>query len=136
MYSVLVADDNDEVRKIICEFLEETGCDVLAVREGTTAVGALQNFRWDLVITDIFMPDCDGIEVVRAARKYAPETPIIAVSGGSVLLPDFNGLKSAEMLGALVTVNKPFTRLDLATALIRVMSTDRGSAADRRQIAS
>ncbi|MBX3492112.1 MAG: response regulator [Parvibaculum sp.] len=136
MYSVLVADDNDDVRQIICEFLKESGCDVLAVREGTAAINALQSFRWDLVITDIFMPDCDGIEVVRAARKYAPGTPIIAVSGGSVLLPDFNGLKSAEMLGALVTVNKPFTRLDLATALIRVMNTVHNSEADRRKIAS
>lgn len=136
MYSVLIADDNDDVREIICDFLKDAGCDVLAVDNGATAIDALRGFQWDLVITDIFMPDCDGIEVVRAARQYTPQAPIIAISGGSVLLPDFNALKSAEMLGAIVTVCKPFTRLDLATALVRVMSQIGRPTSEGQRLAS
>gem|GEM_PF-745507 len=136
MYSVLVVDDNDEVREIICEFLKDAGCDVLAVADGTSAIDLIRGGHWDLLITDIFMPDCDGIEVVRAARQHLPSTPILAISGGSVLLPQFNPLKSAEMLGALVTVRKPFTRLDLATALVRVMSHIRPSCPEQCRLAS
>ena len=136
MYTVLVADDDVGVRFIVCEFLKMAGFDVVEANSGLDAIEMLKEWTPDLLVTDIFMPDGDGIELVRYARKNLPFLPVIAMSGGSILLPEFNSLKSAEMLGATVTLAKPFTRKDFATALFSAMDRLNNSWLGRQRLAS
>lgn len=136
MYTVLAADDDVGVRFIVCEFLKMAGFDVVEANSGVDAIEMLKEWTPDLLVTDIFMPDGDGIELVRYARKNLPFLPVIAMSGGSILLPEFNSLKSAEMLGATVTLAKPFTRKDFATALFSAMDRLNNSWLGRQRLAS
>lgn len=133
MYSVLVADDDVGVRFVVSEFLKSAGLDVVEATDGAAAVEILKEWTPDLLVTDIFMPDGDGIELVRYVRKNLPFLPVIAMSGGSVLLPEFNSLRSAEMLGATVTIAKPFTQKDFAAAMFSAMGrTNTGWRSGRR----
>ncbi|MDX5366033.1 MAG: response regulator [Alphaproteobacteria bacterium] len=136
MCTVLVADDDVGVRFIVCEFLKAAGLEVVEARNGAAAVEMLKDWTPDLLVTDIFMPDGDGIELVRYVRKNLPFLPVIAMSGGSVLLPEFNSLRSAEMLGATVTLAKPFTRKDFATALYSALGRSDAGWAQNQRLAS
>lgn len=108
----------------------------MEAKNGAAAVEMLKEWTPDLLVTDIFMPDGDGIELVRYARKNLPFLPVIAMSGGSVLLPEFNSLRSAEMLGATVTIAKPFTRKDFTLALYSALGRAHTGWADSRRLAS
>ena len=133
MCTVLVADDDMGVRFVVCEFLKAAGLEVVEAQSGAAAVEMLKEWLPDLLVTDIFMPEGDGIELVTYVRKNLPFLPVIAMSGGSVLLPEFNSLRSAEMLGATVTLAKPFTRKDFASALYSALGrTETGWARGRR----
>ena len=136
MCSVMVADDDIGVRFIVCEFLKAAGLEVVETRSGAAAVEMLKEWTPDLLVTDIFMPDGDCIELVRYARKNLPFLPVIAMSGGSVLLPEFNSLRSAEMLGATVTIAKPFTRKDFTLALYSALGRAHTGWAGSRRLAS
>lgn len=136
MRSVLVADDDVDVRFIVCEFLKAAGLEVVEAINGAAAVDMLKEWTPDLLVTDIFMPDGDGIELVSYVRKYLPVLPVIAMSGGSVLLPQFNSLRSAEMLGATATLAKPFTRKDFAAALYSALGQTQTGRAGSRRLAS
>ncbi|MGV6814392.1 MAG: response regulator [Phycisphaerales bacterium] len=84
---VLVVDDNKKIRKIIGEVLSHRGCDTTVVSDGTKAIGLLETIAtnntqpFDLVISDIQMPDRNGYEVFSAARKHCPDVPVILMTG-------------------------------------------------------
>lgn len=136
MCTVLVADDDVGVRFVVCEFLKAAGLEVVEAKSGAAAVEMLKEWLPDLLVTDIFTPDGDGIELVTYVRKNLPFLPVIAMSGGSVLLPEFNSLRSAEMLGATVTLAKPFTRKDFAAALYSALGRTQTGWARGRRLAS
>lgn len=84
---VLIADDNAKIRKIIGEVLTHRGCDTVVVSDGTQAIEQLESVSaratvpFDLVISDIQMPDRNGYEVFSAARKNCPGVPVILMTG-------------------------------------------------------
>lgn len=106
--SILVADDEDGIRNLLLRWLGKHGHQVSCVRNGHDASSLLQQQRFDLVITDVVMPDGDGFELIPAVRKTQPEARILAISGGGRYIPSTDCLNLARGLGAHATLYKPF----------------------------
>lgn len=70
---ILVAEDDEAVRRLVARFLRARGCDVLEVADGAQALAALQHGGFDVVVSDISMPGASGLEVWRAASQWHPE---------------------------------------------------------------
>lgn len=116
MARVLLIDDEPQVRSAVGRFLRTLGHDVLEAAGGNEALRLADRLRVDLVITDVNMPDGDGIEVMMALRRRAPDLPIITISGGG-RLPKELLLANAQVLGAVTTLAKPFELTDLRDAV-------------------
>jgi diguanylate cyclase (GGDEF)-like protein len=83
--SILVIDDDDALRRSIVDYLEDTGFQVHQACNGQEGVRLFEQQLPDLVLTDLMMPDLDGLGVVNAIRQQSPETPVVIISGnGSV----------------------------------------------------
>ncbi|HKX07480.1 MAG TPA: response regulator, partial [Stellaceae bacterium] len=103
---ILLVDDDPAVRDSVAMVLEGAGFVVDQAEQGATALRLLQAQAPDLVITDILMPQKEGIETIREIRAILPNAPIIAMSGSADT--GANYLKMAESLGATATLAKPF----------------------------
>lgn len=119
MPRILIVDDDDSVRGLIATTLRATGFDVQTASDGREAVEAFAKAPADLVITDLVMPEKDGIEIVLELRKAHPDLPIIAMSGQSSHSPLYLGM--AKRLGARRTLEKPFTIKTLVAAVKEVL---------------
>jgi DNA-binding NtrC family response regulator len=104
---ILVVDDDPEIRSTLKKLLERSGHDVVIAADGRGAETALSKSSFDLMVTDIVMPDQDGLEVIRITRVAHPELPIIAISGGGRLRTG-NYLRLAKAMGAVSAIEKPF----------------------------
>jgi CheY-like chemotaxis protein len=112
MTKILVIDDDVIVRKTIIRLLEDGGYKVLSAEDGLRGMAMFRSERPDLVITDIIMPEQEGIQTIPEMRKAKPDATIIAISGsGSIGNIDF--LRIAQHLGASDAVAKPFDPDDL-----------------------
>lgn len=116
---VLVVDDEADVRRSIERVLDVSGYQVTAVSDGARALRALDGDTFDLLIVDVYMPDMDGLGLMRELRTRGDSTPILAVSGGGesphTLDPE-GGLAVARAFGAGV-LPKPFTVDELLGAI-------------------
>ncbi len=113
MARILVIDDEDVVRRLLRAALERAGHEVIEASDGRQALRLQRTTPVQLVITDILMPEKDGIEVIMELRREAPGLKVIAMSGGG-RFKQTETLDIAEPLGAIATVRKPF---DLAAML-------------------
>lgn len=111
--SVVVADDVIEIQKLLQQWLQELGCLVTCVSTGGEAVRVLRTLHVDMVITDILMPDGDGLEVITELKRAQPSVRVIAISGGGSHLRATECLKFATGLGAHGVLMKPFNREQL-----------------------
>ena len=104
---VLVVDDNPDLRAFICTALERAGFETAVAGDGECAL-ALQNRQpADVLITDIYMPELDGLELIQQFKARFPRTQIVAMSGGgTVAHADF--LHVAAEIGAEAVLRKPF----------------------------
>lgn len=104
---ILVIDDDADVRKVLCDNLGECGHDVIGAENGYKGLEILRgSWRPDIVITDIIMPDKEGLEVILEIRTQYPDMRIIAISGGGrTKTADF--LSIARKLGADRVIPKP-----------------------------
>lgn len=107
MSRILVVDDDGAVQSAVGRILERAGHDVDFAVNGREAMKAIRSDPPDLVVTDVLMPEMDGIELITTLRSECPGLPIVAVSGGGKL-PKELMLDTARALGALWTVEKPF----------------------------
>jgi DNA-binding response OmpR family regulator len=116
MARVLVIDDNPEIRSILAEALELAGYDVDVAPDGRAGVARQRARPADLVITDIFMPEQDGIETILELQREFPGVKIIAISGGGATR-NLEYLPAARQLGAVRTIPKPFNCDDVIAAV-------------------
>ena len=107
MSRILVVDDDPEIRSTLKKLLELRGHQVVVAADGRAAETALIGAPFDLMVTDIVMPDQDGLEVIRITRAAHPDLPIIAISGGGRLRTG-NYLRLATAMGAVAALEKPF----------------------------
>lgn len=115
---VLVIDDDEGVRAFARRSLERAGHSVQTMSDGRAVASAIGTELPDAVLTDIFMPEMDGFEVMLSLRRRSPETAIIAMTGGGVLTPS-EALALAKHLNAREVLLKPFTARELLTVLAR-----------------
>jgi CheY-like chemotaxis protein len=109
---ILVIDDDALVRQTLTLVLESEGYEVRSAPEGRQGLQAFRKRRPDLVISDIIMPDMEGIQTIMELRILSRDCPIIAISGGGRLgKVDF--LEAAKQLGATASLRKPFETADL-----------------------
>ena len=114
MTKILVIDDDVIVRASIVHILEDGGYDVLIAEDGIRGMAVFRSEQPDLVITDIIMPEQEGMQTIAEILKAAPDARIIAISGsGRFGNADF--LKMARSLGAMDVVSKPFDADELLT---------------------
>ncbi|HUN51026.1 MAG TPA: response regulator [Candidatus Sulfotelmatobacter sp.] len=120
MANVLLIEDEAGIREIIRAILEKGGHRVVEAGDGIDGMNRFQVESFDLVITDIIMPDREGIETIRLLRAAQPDLPIIAVSGGGrVEAGDY--LYLAASFGATATLAKPFSPAELRRVVQQVL---------------
>lgn len=113
MARVLIIDDEEQLRDLLKQMLTRDGHTVQTAFDGVEGIRVFKQFNPDLVITDIIMPNKDGIEVITELLRANPNTRIVAISGGRrAITAEFN-LESAELLGVKGILSKPFTRHQL-----------------------
>jgi two-component system chemotaxis response regulator CheY len=115
MPSILLIDDDHDFRDYLRLVLQRYGHQVVTLPNGAGLSKVLENVRIDAVITDLYMPDRDGIETVRQLGLLAPEIPVIAISGAGVA--DDPCVRAMRMLGASVVLEKPIRAPALIAAL-------------------
>lgn len=120
--NVLVADDASDVQVSLRNWLEELGHEVTCVSSGNRAIQLLRQRRVDLVITEVILPDGDGVELIAALRKLQPAARVIAFSGGGRYLSGADCLRVAKGLGANEVLLKPASRDEMLAAVARAMS--------------
>lgn len=108
MYKILIVDDEMIIRDGLAELLTYYGYLTFRAADGIEGIKYLEKEKPDLVITDIIMPEQDGIGFLLEARKIYPSLKVIAISGGGKISADCH-LSIAEGLGAEKILAKPFT---------------------------
>ncbi len=117
MAKILVVDDEALIRDMLRQMLTRLGHRVTMADDGKLGLDYFNEIKPDLVITDIIMPNKDGIQLIMSLLNQNPDFPIIAMSGGRrAVSAEFN-LDSAGLLGAKAVLQKPFSREQLQDAL-------------------
>jgi CheY-like chemotaxis protein len=119
MPRILLIDDSPSALQVIGMMLAEADYETRACGDGKSALAALKSEAFDLIITDIYMPEKDGLEVILEERRIGLNIPVIAVSG---MTGDLDMLAIAKLMGARQTLRKPFTRTDLLAAVGAALS--------------
>lgn len=121
MAEILIIDDEPGVLGVLRRILENAGHSVTEAPNGEVALREFEDKPADLVITDIFMPEMDGIEFLVHLRTAFPDARVLAMSGGGPL-PRDQALSDASLLGADQILQKPFDRENLLEAVDRVLA--------------
>jgi DNA-binding NtrC family response regulator len=116
MPDVLLIEDDEQVRRMVTVALQAAGFTVAAAEDGREGLALFRKDPARVVVTDLFMPKMDGLEVIQVFRRLAPEVKLIAVSGGGSYRIT-GPLQAAERLGAHMTLEKPFELDELAAAV-------------------
>ncbi len=123
MARILVIDDDALLRRVIRVALEAAGYEVIEAGDGDAALHVYREQGADLLLVDLFIPEPDGLEVIRTVRAEVPDAKIIAMSGGGSLKLDL--LAAGEAFGASRTLWKPFVP-DVLLSAVRDLLGARG----------
>lgn len=116
METILIIDDEPLMRLTLRTALEQAGYAVIEACDGNEGLARFEAENPDLVLTDIIMPDREGVETIGVMKRARPQTPIIAMSGGGRLGASVF-LDLAQKLGATRTLSKPIRNGDLQQAV-------------------
>ena len=116
MERILVIDDEMQIRSMLRLMLERAGFEVLEAADGAEGIEMYRENPTDLIITDLIMPNKDGIGMIIALKKEFPNARIIAMSGGGLNRPE-GYLMGAQKLGATRTLTKPIDREEMLRAI-------------------
>lgn len=120
MARILIIDDDDQLLRMLRKALELSGHDVVAAENGKDGMKLLRENPTDLIISDIVMPEMDGLEILMQLRREVPRVPLIAISGG-VPGTELDTLEIAKRLGAARTLKKPFALSEMIQAVRGVL---------------
>ncbi len=122
MANILVADDDEQYPVMLAKILRSNHHHVVIAVDGQQALNFCKSQTFDLIITDILMPNFDGIDLIVNLIEYNSKVPIIAISGGrNTITAEFN-LQSAHALGVQAALKKPFTNEKLFETVGRLLS--------------
>jgi two-component system, cell cycle response regulator CpdR len=118
MAKIILAEDDEDMRRFLVKALEKAGHHVTAFGEGASAFEEIKQTTFDLLLTDIVMPEMDGIELARRAAELDPHLKIMFITGFAAvaLHPDSKAPKDAKVL------SKPFHLRDLVAEVDRMMA--------------
>ena len=116
MAKILVIDDDEIIRSLLREFLERDGHEVMEAENGRIGITLFHENGADLVITDLIMPEKEGIETIRELRRDFSDVKIIAISGGGTIGPE-TYLQMAKSMGADRVFDKPFNMQKMSEAI-------------------
>ena len=116
MRRILIIDDDHHILLMIKKMLERAGFEVELASNGNRGLELFKRVPVDLVITDIIMPEKEGLETIREMRKLRSDLKIIAMSGGGKISSD-NYLEAAKIFGANRVLGKPFSQKQIVTAV-------------------
>ena len=112
MAKILVIDDSEDIRILLHEALQAAGHSVVEAADGEAGLRSYREHYPDLVITDIVMPNKEGLETIMELRRESPGVKIVAMSGGTRGMV-ISFLPAAKKLGADYTLPKPFSLAEL-----------------------
>ncbi|MBB6123544.1 cell cycle two-component system response regulator CpdR [Sphingobium subterraneum] len=122
MIRILLAEDDDAMRQYLARALEKSGYDVVSVDRGTAAVPLIESDRFDLLLTDIVMPEMDGIELAQHAATIAPDMRVMFITGFAAVT-----LKAGKAMPEAKVLSKPFHLRDLVLEVDRMFGIDSAS---------
>jgi DNA-binding response OmpR family regulator len=122
MTTILIVEDEDLLREGVQEVLEMNDYVVIGAADGVEALQWLSETPVDLVVTDLVMPNMDGVDFVAKLRQLYVQLPVIVVSGSSHSVMARYGLKSIEVPGANASISKPFKSKDLLAKIEELLA--------------
>lgn len=117
MSRILIIDDDDLTQSMLKMALDGRGYEVFQAFDGKQGLSLLRKEAFDLVITDIWMPETDGLQVIKKVHQDFPNIKILAISGGSRKVPGLDSLPVARAMGADQLLRKPFGEKELLDAI-------------------
>jgi CheY-like chemotaxis protein len=120
--SILIADDEENIVVLVQHWLTAAAHSSVGVGSATEAFAAMRQQKFDLVITDVLMPDGDGLDLIRKLKSAQPSARILAISGGGKYVEGDDCLKMARGLGAHAVVMKPFSWVQLHAAMNQALA--------------
>ncbi|WP_108811185.1 response regulator [Sphingorhabdus sp. Alg231-15] len=119
MIRILLAEDEQAMREHLTRALQKSNYDVVAVDRGTAALPYLEAEKFDLLLTDIVMPEMDGIELAQHCAKVSPDTQVMFITGFSGVT-----LRAGESVPKAKILSKPFHLKDLVLEVQRLFEPD------------
>jgi DNA-binding response OmpR family regulator len=125
MSKILVLDDEPSILLMIKKMLEKAGYEVIIASNGKEGMRLFDKEKPDMVITDIIMPEKEGLETIFELRRMYPDLKIIAISGGGRISPD-GYLPGAKLLGANMVFQKPLVQKEFLAAVASLLDDQKG----------
>ena len=119
MIRILLAEDDDAMRLYLSRALERSGYHVVAVDRGTEALPLIEKDKFDLLLTDIVMPEMDGIELAQQAATIAPDMRVMFITGFAAVT-----LRAGKALPQAKVLSKPFHLRDLVLEVDRMFGVE------------
>jgi two-component system, cell cycle response regulator CpdR len=119
MIRILLAEDEQAMREYLTRALEKSGYEVVSVDRGTEAVPLLEAEHFDLLLTDIVMPEMDGIELARECARLSPKTEVMFITGFSGV-----ALRAGQSVPKAKVLSKPFHLKDLVLEVERLFNKE------------
>jgi CheY-like chemotaxis protein len=114
---ILIIDDDPNILELYSRLLKKHGYDTIEAKNGKIGMKLYRENPTDLIITDVVMPEKEGIEVIRELRRDFPDAKIVAISGGGIATSGAMCLQIADRLGACRTFTKPISSAELLKAV-------------------
>lgn len=118
---ILVVDDDDLIRTLLAEVLREEGYSITTAVNGRAAVELMHSITFDLMVTDIVMPEMDGVELIRASQRFASDVPIVVITG----YPSTEGVSQLVSMGVIDYIIKPFDAQQIKVTVAKVLEMQR-----------
>ncbi len=126
MAKILIVEDEEQMRSVLREALERDNNEIIEARDGLEASSLYEGV--DLIITDLVMPEKNGLDLIMEIKETRPDIPIIAISGGGGITGRFDYLPISKIVGAKSIFNKPFSLRELRDQ-VALLLHEKGSVA-------